>query len=118
MELPIWSEAVAFASEIYQFCEEGQLKWDYRMRDQLRAAAASIANNIAEGFENQSRKSLLQFLFYAKGSSAEVFTQLTILHRAGMITEESFQKYSQRASGLNPKIGGFIKYLKLNKPIS
>jgi four helix bundle protein len=118
VDLPVWSEAVAFASEIYRFCEEGQLKWDYRMRDQLRAASASIASNIAEGFENQSRKSLLQFLFYAKGSSAEVFTQLTILYRAGMISEESFQQFSERASALNQKIGGFIKYLKANKPIS
>ncbi len=79
-EIPLWNEAVAFAADIYSFCEKGNLRTDYRMKDQLRAAASSISNNIAEGFEYDSTKSFIQFLVYAKGSAGEVFNQLTILY--------------------------------------
>jgi four helix bundle protein len=111
-QLPIWIDAVDFAAEIYRFCDQGRLKSDYRMKDQLRAAASSIANNIAEGFEYRNRKSLIHFLKYSKGSAGEVFTQLTILFKATMITEEEYHYYSKKATELGNKINGFMKYLQ------
>lgn len=111
-ELPIWKEAVDFAVEIYLFCEEDKLKTDYRMKDQLRAAASSISNNIAEGFEYGNKKNFIRFLVYAKGSSGEVFNQLTILSKAKMIEPEQYEKFSLKAVSLSKKIGGFIQYLK------
>ncbi|MGL6268652.1 MAG: four helix bundle protein [Chitinophagaceae bacterium] len=111
-ELPIWIDAVDFAAEIYRFCDQGRLKSDYRMKDQLRAAASSIANNIAEGFEYRNRKTLIHFLKYSKGSAGEVFTQLTILFKATMITEEEYHYYSNKATELGNKINGFMKYLQ------
>ena len=111
-ELPIWIDAVEFAAEIYRFCDRGRLKSDYRMKDQLRAAASSIANNIAEGFEYRNRKTLIHFLKYSKGSAGEVFTQLTILFKATMISEEEYHYYSKKATELGKKINGFMKYLQ------
>jgi four helix bundle protein len=84
-ELPLWVEAVDFAAEVYLFCEEGKLKTDYRMKDQLRAAASSISNNIAEGFEYGNAKVFVKFLTYSKGSAGEVYNQFTILFKAKMI---------------------------------
>ena len=118
-EIPLWNEAVTFAADIYRFCEKGNLKTDYRMKDQLRAAASSISNNIAEGFEYDSNKSFIQFLGYAKGSAGEVFNQLTILHKAEMITSEDYSTYSKRILDISKKLGGLIQYLrqKINAPI-
>ena len=81
IELPLWKEAVDFAAEVYIFCEEGKLKTDYRIKDQIRAAASSISNNIAEGFEYGNNKIFIRFLTYSKGSSGEVFNQFTILYK-------------------------------------
>jgi len=111
-ELPLWNEAVDFAAEIYLFCEKGSLRTDYRMKDQLRAAATSISNNIAEGFEYDNPRSFIRLLTFAKGSAAEVFNQLTILQRAGMIANEDYEVFSGRALDFNRKIGGLISYLK------
>lgn len=116
--MPLWNEAVDFAADIYRFCETSSLRTDYRMKDQLRAAASSISNNIAEGFEYESRKAFIQFLTYAKGSAAEVFNQLTILRKAEMILEEDYEIFSKRVMILNRSIGGFIRYLRNNQPIS
>ncbi|TDH23219.1 four helix bundle protein [Segetibacter sp. 3557_3] len=110
-ELPLWNEAVNFAAEIYLFCETGKLKTDFRMKDQLRGAAASISNNIAEGFEYGNRKNFIRFLTYAKGSAGEVYNQLTILYRAGMIEQPDYLHFSGKALTFGKQIGGFIKYL-------
>lgn len=72
-QLPLWKDAVDFAAEVYVFCEQGKLKTDFRMKDQLRAAASSISNNIAEGFEYGNNKVFIRFLIYSKGSAGEVF---------------------------------------------
>lgn len=117
-EMPIWNEAVDFAAEIYRFCEMEQIKRDFRMREQLRAAATSISSNIAEGFEYHSAKDFVRFLYYAKGSACEVYTQLTILERAGIIAKEDFDSMGGKAISLSKKIGGLIQYIEsANSPI-
>lgn len=55
------------------------------MKDQIRNAANSFSNNIAEGFEYDNNKDLTKFLTYAKGSSGELRNLLYLLVRAGMI---------------------------------
>ncbi len=110
-DLPLWNDAVDFAAEIYLFCEKGKLKTDFRMKDQLRGAVASICNNIAEGFEYGNKKNFIRFLTYSKGSAGEVYNQLTILYRAGMIDEADYLYFSGKAMTFGRKIGGFIKYL-------
>ncbi len=112
MDLPLWKEAVEFAADVYKFCKLGKLKTDYRMKDQLRSAASSISNNIAEGFEYGNTNIFIRFLTYSKGSSGEVFNQLTILFKAEMTSENDYHFYSNRALELGRKIGGFIQYLK------
>jgi len=116
-EMPLWKEAVDFAAEVYLFCEKGNLKADYRMKDQLRAAASSISNNIAEGFEYGNNKVFIRFLIYSKGSSGEVFNQFTILKKANMIDDSSYTYFSNKAMRLSRQIGGFIQYLKNNPSI-
>ena len=110
-EFPVWQESVAFAAEIFLLCREGNLEKEYRMRGQLFAAAASISSNIAEGFEYDNNRQFSRFLSYAKGSAGEVYTQLCILHAAGMIDPETYRKFSVRCRDLARKIGGLIQYL-------
>lgn len=114
-QIPLWQDAVDFAAEVYVFCETGKLRTDFRMKDQLRAAAASISNNIAEGFEYGNNKIFIRFLTYSKGSAGEVYNQFTILNKAKMIDETAYKYFSNKSLLLGKKIGGFIKYLKEHK---
>lgn len=82
------------------------------MKDQLRAAAVSISNNIAEGFEYGNNKIFIRFLQFSKGSSGEVFNQFTILYKANIIDEKTYHYFITQTMSLNRKIGGLIQYLK------
>ncbi len=51
---------------------------DYGFKDQITRSSLSIASNIAEGFEKESNKEKIRFIEIAKGSIAELMTQIYI----------------------------------------
>jgi four helix bundle protein len=75
-DLEIWKEAVAIGVDIYNLTSKGKLQNDFSIRDQLRRAAISISNNIAEGFEYNNNKVFIKFLGYAKASAGELRSNL------------------------------------------
>lgn len=56
---------------------------------QLRRAAVSVPSNIAEGAARRSRPEYIRFLSIARGSLAEMTTQLEIAHRLGLLETDS-----------------------------
>ena len=110
-DLPVWQESVRLAAQIYRYFETTELKRDFRMRDQIRAAAVSVVSNIAEGFEYKNDKQFIRFLTYSKGSVAELISQLYILREAGMMPEKEHRYFQDKALELGRQIGGLIKYL-------
>jgi len=87
---------------------------DYRFRDQIQAAAVSIMSNIAEGFSRRTTKEFGQFLFIAKGSAAEVQSQLYVALDQSYINQEKFDELYSKSDEVARLISGFIRYL-LNK---
>jgi four helix bundle protein len=73
--LDVWKKSAALSSEIY--LELASLK-DYGFKDQITRSSLSIPSNIAEGMEKNSKKEQSRFLEIAKGSSAELITQIYI----------------------------------------
>ena len=111
-DMDIWKEAVKVAVKIYKITSEGKLEKDFRAKDQLRAAAISISNNISEGFEYNSNKSFIRFLLYPKGSAGELRSELFVLKEADMISNDIFQELHADVKKLSRNIQGFRKYLK------
>lgn len=111
-DLEIWKEATNIAIEIYLISEKGKLKNDFGMKDQIRRAAMSISDNIAEGFEYESNVQFVRYLKYAKGSSGELRNKLYVLQKADFIDELLYTTMHKRLIDLSKSISGFIKYLK------
>lgn len=65
---------------------EGELNRDYGFKDQIRRSVVSIASNIAEGDESGSDKMAIRYFYIAKGSAAELYTQITIAEEIGYLT--------------------------------
>lgn len=76
------------------------------MRDQIRRASVSIMSNMAEGFERAGRAEFHQFLVIAKGSCAEVRSQLYVAQDARYIDKEKFEQVKAQAEEVSQIIGG------------
>lgn len=84
-DLDVWKRASDMAVDVYQQFKECR---DYGLRDQMTRAAVSIPSNIAEGAERDSDLEYARFVHIAKGSAAELRTQLMIASRVGVMTPE------------------------------
>jgi len=71
-DLRCWQEARSLVKEIYLIAEYGKLARDFDTRSQLRRAALSAMNNIAEGFGKYSSKEFIRYLDTASNSASEV----------------------------------------------
>jgi four helix bundle protein len=60
-DLEIWKIANLIAVDIYLLCDKEPLKSDWGMKDQIRRAACSMSDNIAEGFEYNNNPDLFDF---------------------------------------------------------
>jgi len=63
-------------------------------------------SNIAEGFERGSHNEFHQFLVIAKGSCAEVKSQLYVALDANYVTQEVFHELKLQAEEVSRVIGG------------
>ncbi len=69
-------------------------------------------SNIAEGYSRQTDKEFTQFLFIARGSTAEVQSQLYVALDLGYIDNDSFDLLYKETIIIIKLLSGFIKYLK------
>ena len=88
-DLPVWQAALELARKIYAHTRDKFYAQPGDLRDQIRRAALSVSNNIAEGFERGSTAELLAFLYIARGSAGEV---RSMLHFADGMPEASHLK--------------------------
>jgi len=110
--LPIWQEARALAKDIYIITSGDAFSRDYRFCGQIRAAAGSIMDNIAEGFERENNKEFIQFLYIAKGSCGEVRSQLHRAKDVEFISNDDYILHIEKTTNLSAAIANFIYYLK------
>lgn len=88
-DLHVWKEGMKLAVELYNKLKNCK---DYGIRDQMQRAAVSVPSNIAEGFERNSNKDYIRFLYIAKSSAGELRTQLYLCMNIGLIPKGSCEQ--------------------------
>ncbi|MCK4465550.1 MAG: four helix bundle protein [Bacteroidales bacterium] len=83
-----------------------------KFRDQMRAAAGSTMDNIAEGFDRSGNKEFNQFLSISKGSTGEVRSQSYRAFDNKYITKEKFNELLERTDSLSRKTFNLMQHLK------
>lgn len=91
-ELKVWQKSMDLVELIYRLVKLLPESEKYSLCDQLRRAAVSVPSNIAEGQQRRSPKEFLSFLSIARGSLAELETQLIICVRLNYITNNQVEK--------------------------
>lgn len=100
-DLLVWQKAIEFVKEVYILTNQGDLKRDFGLRDQMRRAAVSIPTNIAEGFERSSRKEYLLFLNIAKGSAGETRSLLRVAWEVGYFDKQTHDRLREQVLTLS-----------------
>jgi len=111
-DIEAWQMARETTREVYELTSTGKFSHDYVLRDQIRRAVVSISSNIAEGFERDGNKELVNFLSIAKGSCGEVRSQLYLAHDQSYLSDEKFKEMSEKLLRISRAISGFMKYLR------
>lgn len=104
--LRVWQEAKELAVGVYHATETLR---DFSLRDQLRRSAVSIPSNIAEGDERDTDKDSVRCFYIAKGSLAELRTQLEIASEVGALPDSATKPLLEAAITVGRQLGALIK---------
>ena len=111
-ELRVWQEGIDLAETIYGITREGAFSREFGLGDQIQRAAVSISSNIAEGDERGTNKESIHYFNIAKGSAAEVITQLYIAKRIGYIDQELLKSLEGKSEKIRASLKKLIKARK------
>lgn len=84
----------------------------FSLKDQMFRSLISVSSNIAEGFERETVKEFIRFLYIAKGSAGEFRSQIYVAYDLNYLTEEQFNQLIERINEISKLLSGFIKYLQ------
>ena len=73
--LDVWKRSCRLSVEVYKYFKECR---DFGFKDQITRSSLCLASNIAEGLEKESDKEKIRFIEIARGSNAELITQIYI----------------------------------------
>ena len=107
-QLSVWRKGVDLADEIYVATDKFPKHETFGLSSQMRRAAVSIPSNIAEGQAHHSHPDFVRFLRLARGSIAELQTQLVIAGRRGYMSRDSVKNLWRDADEVNRMINGLI----------
>ncbi len=108
-ELDVWKRACQVAIDIYGIMRNCK---DFGLKDQMTRAAVSIASNIAEGAERNSKAEFSRFIHIAKGSAAELRTQVYIASKIGLIAMDVQDKLVIKLKELSSMLQSLARSLK------
>jgi four helix bundle protein len=111
-ELPVFNEAQKFCVAVTAILDRSQMRRDSKPFKQIVDANESILANMDEGFDQESDDAFAKFLYYSKGSIAEVMRRLRRAAARGNVDPREVALLGESAETLGRMLGGFLKYLK------
>lgn len=112
-DLEVWKKSCRIAVRLYNLLKDCR---DYGMKDQMLRAAVSISSNIAEGSERNSIPDFQRFINIAKGSSAELRTQVYISQKVNLVSDSDAAELIQELKSISKMLQALHNSLKKEKP--
>jgi four helix bundle protein len=114
-DLTVWQRAIDLTVCIYRLTRKFPKEETYGLVSQLRRASVSVASNIAEGRGRLNPAEFRQFLGIALGSTFEIQTQLLVVRKLGMGSEEAVSEAAALSHEVSKMLTSFIQTLS-SKP--
>ncbi len=109
-ELKVWNQAKDLAVSIYKLTEDGAFIKDFGLKDQIRRASVSVPSNIAEVDNLDTDKQSVRHFYIARGSIAELRTQLVIGMEIGYLKESQYHFFEKECEQISAMLTSLIKY--------
>jgi four helix bundle protein len=114
-DLELYKKARLFRNRIYSLIKKLPDEEKYNLGSQMRRAATSLTNNIAEGHGRYHFQESIQFCRTARGSLAELIDDLNICSDQEYFSEDEMNELKLIAQEINKMLNGYIGYLKKRK---
>lgn len=112
-DLIVWKKSMQLVLEVYRIVRLLPKEELYALSSQIRRSVVSIPSNIAEGQQRKSMKEFVNFLSVAKGSNAELQTQLLICRGLNYLSSEQIQKSMQMSKEVEKMLTALIHKLTM-----
>ena len=114
-ELEVYKAAREFRKKIYKLVKELPTEEKYNLAGQMRRAAVSLTNNIAEGHGRYFFQENIQFCRISRGSLMELIDDLNTCIDEEYFPRDFLEKLKEEGYRINKMINGYIAYLKKRK---
>ena len=111
-DLIAWNKAMELVTEIYRVTHTFPKEELFGLMSQLRRAAVSIPSNIAEGKGRLSKGEFRQFLGNARGSLAELETQILIAQNLDYLDEAETNRLLAMVEEVGKVLNGLLSAVK------
>ncbi len=109
-DLEVYKKSFDFTATIFELTNKAQI--NRNIINQLERASLSISNNISEGFELQSNRQFVKFLYITKGSCGECRNLLALANKLDQIENNKYKQLKNNVLEISKQLSNFIKYLK------
>jgi four helix bundle protein len=109
-KLDVWQLGRNLVKDIYIVTKSFPQDERYALIDQLRRAAVSVPSNIAESSARRSTADFIHFLSMARGSLAEIYTQIILAKDLSYV--EDISRFELAVEELGLKLNALIASLK------
>lgn len=108
-DLEVWKRSCRLAVKVYQLLKDCR---DFGLKDQMTRSAVSIASNLAEGAERDSKPEYIRFIHIAKGSAAELRTQVYIAAEIGLFQKATAKELISELKQISATLQSIANTLK------
>jgi len=114
-DLVLWQKAMGLAEVVYHSTEGFESAERYGLVAQTRAAAVSVASNVAEGFGRGRQAEFQRYLEISRGSLFELQTQAELCRRLGWLKGAALEGFRSMTREVDRLLSGMIRAVKKRK---
>ena len=114
-DLEVYRLAREFRKAMYAVTRKLPTHEKFELASQIRRAAVSLTNNIAEGHGRYHFLDQIKFQLQARGSLVELMDDLNICSDENYLPPEEVATLKKQATAVHQLINGYIRYLRERK---
>ena len=114
-DLEVYKAAREYRKKIYKLAKELPPEEKYNLAGQMRRAALSLSNNLAEGHGRYHFQENIQFCRVSRGSLMELIDDLNVCIDEEYFPLDYLEELKEEGYRINKMLNGYIAYLKRRK---